>query len=96
MLQGDTYLWVNLFNGVLASSYAEFNLLALFQGKEEDEVCTFLPLGDADYLASELLDNLLGDVQSQSDSLRVKLFCSIQEAKELEQFLLVFIFDSNS
>ena len=49
-----------------------------------------------EYFAAKLLLDLLGNVKSESDSLRIKLFRGIKKSEQLEEFVLVLLFYPNS
>ena len=64
----------------------------LFQSYKECKVGSEVPLGLEENVSAKLLNDLLRNMEAQTDSISVKLFRFINKSKKLEQLLLIFIF----
>ena len=54
------------------------------------------PLRFKAYISSELVDNLLWNVQAEPNSLSIQLFRRFQEPEELEQFVFILVVNPNT
>lgn len=68
----------------------------IVQMEKEGEGCPNVDLGSADDVAAKFLNDQFANMQAQSDSLGVLLLRVLEEAKQLEEFPLVFFSDADA
>lgn len=90
-------LLVAFSNGVEEALALLLSLHGLFiKDEQEDEGGALTPFGNAGDVTAELLDDLLADMKSKTDTLGVQLFCILKKAKQFEELALILLLDTNA